>query len=373
MAVDVRHRPRHSRQLSINNALIALSVVGITLAFAPILVGVVLGMFGRGPAAMTAFATAAPGSYVVYATNGVEADVIYAAPADDPSAALEIATVAHVSGNAVRGAASPGGDSVALIVATSGTQARPASDLVLVDLESGDQRVLAPGVDSLQDPMWGRDGSAVFVTRGGDVAPGPVRVVRIDASSGEETVVQSVERALGMYPVAVDPEGRLVTVVIDGAGSTVYRDGAAVLTISGGITRDWSLSPDGSAIAFIETLTEGGVTYRPAVLSLDGSGVQGQSLVPASEALGTAWPPAGGAPAFGVEAGVAVAGAQAQGLAGAGLDVPIAYSNDGEHLAVQAWTGDTFDAPGDASYELVSSNGRVTIPGATRFLGWAER
>lgn len=365
-----------SRRLRLPNVLVALSLAVALLAILPIAAGIVTDVFGAGTHS-TAFASAPSGDYAVYIDSGEEADQVMVAPADNPGDAMPIAEIEHLPGFSLRGAVSPDGTRAAIVAVEAGTLAHPGASLLVVDLESGEVVRAATNVDHLQQPAWTPDSRAVVVTRGGDQAPGPVSVLRVDASgNGDETLLREHDAVLGVYPVGYDAEGRLVSVVINGEGSTAYRDGEPAAHLSGGITRDWALSPDGESLAFVETSP--GSAYVPRVAALDGSqsAALAQSGAPVGQALGAAWTP-GGEPAFGFEPAEDASTSGGPGVLGQsldkGFDVPLGYSKSGDAAAVRHWSGDDFDSPGDVTIQVVTGNGRTALPGATGFLGWAAR
>ncbi|MDZ7726715.1 MAG: hypothetical protein U5Q44_00170 [Dehalococcoidia bacterium] len=372
MAVN---RSAVTRRLRLPNILVALSLAGAMLAILPIAAGIMTEVFGTGSHS-TAFASAPSGDYAVYIDAGEEADQVMVAPADNPEDAMPIAEVGHLPGFSVRGAVSPDGTRAAVVAVEAGTPARPGASLLVVDLESGEVVRAATGVDHLQQPAWTPDGDAVVVTRGGDSAPGPVTVLRVDAAgNGEEVVLREYDSVLGVYPVGFDGEGGLVSVVITDEGSMAHRDGEPVTRLSSSITRDWALSPDGERLAFVETSP--GSAYTPRVASLDGSqsAALAQSGLP-GQALGATWSPDGN-PAFGFEPDASAEQVEGQGVLGQslgdGFDVPLGYSKSGDAAAVRHWSGDNFDSPGDVTFQVVTETGRADLPGATGFLGWAAR
>lgn len=365
------------RRASINSLLITLSIVTAVLAGLPLAAGIFSETFGDGASGSTAFAAAPSGHYAVFARSDADSDEILVAPASDPTDVMSLAVIERLPGYASRGAVSPDGEKLALVAVDGGAPSQPGASLLVLDLSSGDLRRVAAGIDQLQTPTWTADSSAVIATRGGDTAPGEVTVIRADAGANGETVVRSYPDVLGVYPIGMDPDGELVSVVVDTDGSHAYRDGDRVITLSRYISRDWQLSPDGSTIAFIETNLEEGVRYLPRSVNIDGSAaIQGQVLSSDVQALGVAWNPAAtGGPAFGYEPGGPTPendGVFAQTLNG-GFDVPLGYSNDGSALAIQHWSGDSFANPGEPRFEILSDGERAVLTEATRFFGWSER
>src|SRR5690606_38547249 len=142
-------------------------------------------------------------------------DVIRVASANDPANTTAIASIPHLPGYVSRGAVSPDGSHLALVVADSGTQANPVASLQRVNLETGDITRLLTGLHYLQDPVWAPGSDAVVVTL--ESEDGPIQVLSVPVDGSQYTVLRTVD-ALGVYPVAYDPEGRLVSVIVDGRG-----------------------------------------------------------------------------------------------------------------------------------------------------------
>ncbi len=379
MAVSLRTAPRKGQ---IQNGLIIAAVAAAAAAILPIAIAIIGGV---GPAgqARTAFAGAPAGDYaVVSRTDGGE-DVISVVAVADPASPREVARVPHVPGYAANGSVSPDGRQVALVVADQGTQSNPVASLLVLDLESGALTRLSAGVDRLRTAVWTADSKAVVITRAAVTAEGrpAVQVVEVATDGSGERELLRVGNVLGVYPVGFDPQGRLVSVVIDSRGSALVREGQELGVISSQITRDWRLSPDGTQLAFVESDTAGGLQYRGRVVAVDVPEAAGemaaQALSGGGQQLGVAWQPSGGAPTFGMEpahGAASAGGVSAQALeASPGFDVPIAYSPGGDSLAVTHWTGLSFADAGRSSLELVSASGRTDLMGFARFLGWARR
>lgn len=367
MTVSARITPSH---LPVQRLLIALGVLVGVLALAPVVAGITNAIFSDA-APRTAFASAPAGEYIVFSDAAETTDTILVAPADDPSAATPIAQVDHLAGYISRGAVAPNGRLLAVVAADAGTVAAPGASLLVVELETGAVTRVATAVDHLQTPLWTPDSTGIVVVQGAD--SGKLLLLQISAIDGTATELQRFDGVLGVYPVGYDPENRLVSVVIDGSGSQVYRDGAALRALGSSITRDWQLSPDGTQLAYIETNVDGGLQYIPRLISLVPGLVEAQSLASLEgQALGVAWAPGAQAPVFGVEPAAPANGSvAAQSLAG--FDIPVGYSPTGQSLIVQRWTGSSFADAGDASFEVVTESGRAALPGASRILGWAGR
>lgn len=346
-----------------------------------ILLPILTAMFGgsSGPAP-TAFAAAPEGNYAVVVRSEGAVDVI-----DGVNAAtgetFELARIPHLDGYTSYAAVSPDGQKLAAVVADAGQPATPIAALLLVDLETGATTRVAEEIDQLQQPVWANDSLSVVVTRtiASETGFPAVKFLRATNSAIELREIGEVS-ASGAYPVGFDSAGRLFAVSIGSEGSVLLRDFAPLVTLGPGATRDWRLSPDGTALAYIDVVTEGGLKYLPRVVDLTDEVKGSVSGASASEGetaqgIGVAWEPRTGSPVFGFERGEDGAGVSAQSAfsADSGFDVPLSFSPDGSALAVQHWTGDTFANPGDFTIRVHSADGVLPLESASRFYGWARR
>jgi len=369
LAFSARYAPRRGQ---IPYWLVAASILAAVVAVLPVVVAVLGGVPGDA-SPRSAFATAPAGDYAVVAAPGETEDAIVMVSLSDPSSRTELARVSHLPGYSPVGAVSPDSRRLALTVVDAGSPARPGASLLIVDLESGAVTRRAVAVDPLQPPVWLPDSSAVVVTR--TVSSGSpavdVSLVAVPAAGGDERVLEAHERVLGAYPVAVDGSGRLLSVVIDGTGSTLFRGGSELLRLSDQVTRDWRLSPDGTELAYIESSVRDGLHYLQKVAQLDGPAAALAQQAQQGQQLGVAWNPGTGVPTFGQEPGEPGTGALAQSAGG--FDVPLAYSADGRALAVQAWSGNSFGEAGRMTLTLVDGLERRPLPNVSRFFGWVTR
>ncbi len=348
----------------------ALALLALTVALAGVAAVALLAQTGGPP--QTAFARAPSGQYAVVAKNTGPATVITVVGASQTDAPMEIATVPHLHGFSLRGTVSPSGRQVALIAPDHSINARPAASLVTLDLETGELRRLAEGLEPLQDALWTPDSTAVLVTRNTLMASGSLgmSVLRVDLD-GTETVLETHAGAVMVAPLGFDAEGRLLAVRLDARGSTLTREGVAIRWLSSHFTRDWALSPDGAQVAFVEVNRWQGVRYLPRVVSIDGSGSVSAASTSIQQALGAAWAPSGERPRFGNEPYAPPGSVSAQGMSG--FDVPLGYSHDGGSLVVRHWSGGSFTEPGTPQLEIVSGLVRQSLEGFTRFFGWSAR
>ena len=347
-------------------AALLLAIAGI----APIVAGIFGG--SRGSAESNGLGPAPSGLYAVVVQEGEVEDIVVAHEATTGEA-REVARIAHLPGYGAIGAVSPDGELLAVVVADAGSIARPGASLLVINLESGLVERRATGVDPLQPPVWTPDSRAVVTARQSGDGPGvTVSLLRVPAAGGPEDQLVIFNNVLGAFPFAVGRDGSLFSVVIDSRGSTVYGGNQEVVRLSGAITRDWRLSPDGASVAFIEADTLGGLRYRQRVVSLVAGTAAAQLPEAVGQQLGVAWNPVDGRPRFGLDP-VPLTGERAAGQRAGGFDLPLAFSPDGTALAVQAWDGESFADPGEMRLALLVGDRRVLLPSATRFAGWSPR
>jgi hypothetical protein len=344
-------------------AVIALIVAGLPIAFAG---------FRAASGTVTSLAGAPDGLNAVLIRHGETADTVVLAPLADLTQEEAVADIPHLAGHAVRAAVSPDGRFVAVVAPDRGSLSRPIGTLYRVDLEDGTVATLAGDIDPLSTPLWRPDGGAVIVRSAGDPASGVVELREIPIDGRASQTRARFEGVLGAYPVGFDPAARLHVTLIDGRGSTLVREDGAEWPLARGVTRDWELSPDGSALAFIEdTSTADGRSFQARLVALDGSAVASAATGLDGQQLGIAWRPGAAAPTFGFDPGTATGAAAASTRDG--FDIPIAYSPDGAVLAVEAWTGASFAERRDATLAFVTTLGRVPVTGPVRFAGWSAR
>lgn len=311
--------------------------------------------------------SSADGPYLIGLQPSESTDRVVAVAQAGVGAGIEVANLPHVPGYNARGSVSPDGRFLAVLLATSGTPSHPIAELLLIDLRNGSVRTLVGGLPELQTPVWANDSRSIVLTR--QPREDTVEVVRVSLD-GDERLLFRAEPVLGVYPVGFGPDGAFYAVMLDGRGSTLLRDGAEVQKLSSGITRDWSLSPDGRQLGFIELLPGPPLTYVGRVVStVPGAAVaQSSALLDSRQRLGVAWNPATGLPLFGVEPGPPTGGASAQSVPG--IDRPILFAPDGSALVVEHWDGATFEAPGRPQMQIIREGVRTSIP-VTKVFGWS--
>ncbi|MEO6399066.1 MAG: hypothetical protein ABIP13_11405 [Tepidiformaceae bacterium] len=275
-----------------------------------------------------------------------------------------------------RGAASPLGDAIAVLSVSPSES--PYASLSLVELPAGSLRHLDAPLDYLSPIVWSPDGARLVARRSslpdeaGRVA---VTIVEVTFATGETRDLAQFENAFDAAPLGYSLDAdRLFVVVLDQSGSTLWalRDGRPqrLASLALGRTRDWSLSPDGSRLAYIEQVGAGERVYAGRTVTI------ATGAISASEAggnqFGTAWLPGSQVPMFGGPGGsLQLSGASG----GAAFVVPLRWAPDGSTLAGTVYPNASERAATTApSLQLLTTNSRTELSpeSGASFVGWVR-
>ena len=355
------------------------------VAVALILGGLALGLVAPPSSAGSTDARAAAGPHLVVSRYGDDESTLWLIDPAAPARRQLWLHVAHAPGWAIEGAVSPAGGRVALLVVPPGAR-DPGAETQLLISDGGPPRVVAEGLDLRGGLAWAADGRELFARR---TLPGPdggrrFQLIVLDFGGGagadapvERTLLERGDTG-GLYPVGRAAGGPAYAVAVGAGGSALIAIGGAVsvLPFAAVVTREWSLSPGGSRLAYTE---QRGMSLRVMVLDLDGPGLRTAQAVEPGPAGGSAspvWGPGGtlyaghfGAGAGGGEirsAGVRVAAAVA------GFDLPVGWSPDGAYLALRSFDGTGPGDPGAEGVALLGPDGasQVVTGDGLRILGW---
>ena len=355
--------------------LFGLSLLAATIALT------LLGVAASGRAA------AVEPVFIVFAArdNGVTA--VYEAPAGRIGSRRAVAAIEHAPGTPIYGAVSPDSRAIALLRVSARGPVESAAQLLIVDRLSGKTRLLAEGVDLPSPPVWRPDSLAVAVRRTplGDAAVKTIEVLEIEIATGAASTLVA-EPAMSLQLAGWDSAGRFWYSHIGKAG-TELRTGSRAISLSRGIARDVTLSPNGDRVAFTTAAPGGGSTVtaidlaseRPIATSTHPAYARG--AFPPSRALTIGSTSANSAlrqVELPDQPGVDVATAAMTLMAGApgGFELPLSWSPGGEWLIVRRSRGAGIGSITEQYLDVVSPAGgvrqRLGPTGSTRFLGWAE-
>lgn len=222
------------------------------------------------------------------------------APGSEPTSVYSFDIA--ISGIHARGASSPNGERAAVL--HSGTSAAARMTLLRFRGSSVDVVPVDSRFDHLSQIAWAVDSARLSAVRtvSRSEGTGTLDVIEIDAVTGDTRVVATVERAREVAPVGYSIDGeRLFWVVVDNAGSNLWmeRRGEIVRVgeLSPGRTTDWSLSPDGSRLAFIDIVGAGARTHVGRTMAIATGAIT--TLPATGNQIGTVWRPGAVLPEFG--------------------------------------------------------------------------
>jgi dipeptidyl aminopeptidase/acylaminoacyl peptidase len=381
-----------------------------TLAAATLVAGFALGLWrlagGQAGYPVDVFFSgggASGSAGVLVSEFGIEADTLWTAPADKPSQRQVVAVVPHAAHYGIYASLSPDGRFVAYTALSTGLKDASSdspAEVWVMGADGSYPRLLAGDADLLIAPVWAPDSASLVFrrSRSEENAAGTFELVRISLAGSEDTaqgagesVLVSAEAAL--FPVGFSPDGKGLYYTQLSAGGTDLgrvasgRSPSLVAHLGDDFTRDWHLSPDGGRLAFLAPQPAGqaGTVLRAMVMELGGD-LQLRPALPAADGptqeFNPIWHPEDGditlgrltlgersAPAMRVSA----SGSRRLDGPSQGFDVPLAWSPDGETLALRSFEGDLESSLGPWRLVLLDSAGqRREVNGESEisFVGW---
>jgi dipeptidyl aminopeptidase/acylaminoacyl peptidase len=330
---------------------------------------------------------AGPGR-IAYFEFGVGADTLWLVNPADPSQRERVFSLSHAREFGVVPSMAPDGRSLAY-AALPAASSRPSPDtpaqLWRVEISSVAQPQLLAGAVDLRVPVvWSPDGATLVYRRSN--AEG-FDLVSMPVSGVEERLLAHSDASVALFPVSFATDGsRFYHVALSESGSRLASIEMAtgvqteVAPLSPGLTRDWSLSRDGSRLAFLAmSYAPDSVSARAYLLDLK-TGVLTPVTDAGVNAFGPAWAAdgsllVGSLGPDGKSAVVRVDGATSTILPGParGFDVPLSFARNGEAYLVRAFSGASAVAPGAATLTLVDEDGgrHVIAAGDVTFAGWS--
>jgi len=313
---------------------------------------------------------------VAYFAPEAANDVLYVRQLQEPAPGRAVATFRSTFALHARGTASPLGDSVAVLAVSPSFS--PYASLSILVLPEGTSREFEQPLDYLSPLAWSADGSRLAARHSSlpdESGRVSVDLLEFVPATGSSSVVARFENAFEVLPVGYSLDGgRLFIVVLDQSGSTLWveRDGRTqrVATLGPGRTRDWSLSPDGSRLAYIEAIGAGERAYAGRILIIATGAVTGTAAT--ANQFGVAWLPGSQVPVFGGPGGSLHLSENPNESA---YIVPQRWSPDGSTLVGAIYSATNNRTGGIApSIEFVTPTSRTQLseePGAS-FVGWVR-
>jgi Tol biopolymer transport system component len=372
-------RPRVS---DIASLLLVLAGAGLLVL---LLLSFILEARPRSPAATTGNSGR---GRIAYFEFGVTADTLWLVDPSSPSLREKALVVPHAREFGIVPSLAPDGRSLAYAALAANDPApspdSPAGLWLTALARDAQPRLLAAAVDLRVPAVWRPDGSAI-VYRRSDAAGFSIAMRGI--GGGDERVLASSEAPIALFPVGFGSDGAdFYYVALSEAGSLLValnldtNTEREVALLSPGITRDWSLSPDGGSLAFLAmSISADEISARAYVLHLETARL---TLVtsPAVNAFGPVWDADGSllAGTLGAHSEanlVRFADGRTTPLPGRdrGFDVPLGFARDGGAYIVRAFSGASAVAPGAATLTLIDEDGErhVIAAGDVTFAGWS--
>ncbi len=314
---------------------------------------------------------------VAYAVPEGGRDVLYVRSIDGgkPRAIASFAVPYGFDSFRAHGMASPTGDTVAVISVIDPLAGK--GQLTFVHLADEARMETVTEIDAQGPLAWSAHGTHLATTHTAAATDGSrvdVTIVQVDASTGETAALAEFDSVFQAVPVGYSIDGaRLFVVVIDQSGSTLFavrQDGEAerVASLATGRTRDWSLSPDGSRLAYVEFTTSGRRGYAGRTLV-----VATGSIIPSEgtgNEYGATWRPGSPIPDFGGPGGTIRLSDPS--LANQYV-FPSSWAPDGSTMVATIYSAasDRGVTPSE-SLELVTTTSRERLAdqAGARFFGW---
>ena len=325
---------------------------------------------------------------IAYFEFGITADTLWLANPVKPSQREKALVVPHAHEFGVIPSISPDGRSL-VYTALAANDPAPAPDspagLWLASISRDAQpRLLVSGVDLRVAAVWTPDGANVVYRRSD--ANG-FSLATIPIPGGEERILAHSNSEAALFPVGFSPDGsRFYHVALSEDGSRLYsvvlatRVQTELALLSPGLTREWSLSKDGSRLAFL-AMNYGPDAIAARAYTLDlASGALAPVTSATVNAFGPIWDSSGallvGSLNPNGEAALVRSDAGSVSLLpgpGRGFDVPLGFAPAGGAFVVRAFSGATAVAPGAATLTLIDEKGgrHVVASGDVTFVGWS--
>jgi Tol biopolymer transport system component len=245
-------------------------------------------------------------------------------------------------------------------------------------------RLLAPNVDLRVPAAWSPDGAAIVYRRSN--ADG-YALATLPVGGGEERILVHSDADTALFPVGFSPDGaRFYHVALSEAGSQLVSVDVAsgvqanIARLSSGLTREWSLSLDGSRLAFLAmSYGPDAISARAYVLDLATADLEPVTTTTVN-AFGPTWSRDGSllVGTLGPDGSAALVrfdGQSTTALPGParGFDVPLGFARDSSAYLVRAFSGASAVAPGTATLTLIDAKGgrHVIATGDVTFAGWS--
>lgn len=329
-------------------------------------------------------------SRIAYFEFGRDADTLWLANPSDPSDRSRLFAVQHAPEFGLVPSVAPDGRSFVFTALPPDTPApapnAPAGLWSAPVSANATPRLIASRVDLLVEPVWSADSRNVVYRR--STASGYVLVIQ-PVVGGEERVLTSSETS-ALFPIGFASTNAVLyyAAIDESAGSRLFELQLAsgvsrfVATLSLGLTRDWSLAPDGSKVAYLEIgVGQDEVASRAMVFDIT-TGSSQAVTDRTTAAFSPVWSSTGDLVVGSLDDSARAGGILNINASGRtvlegparGFEVPLAVGPGGQSYVVRAFENASSFSPGRSSLALVGADGdRQTIAtGEVTFVGWTN-
>ncbi len=295
---------------------------------------------------------------------------LWLANAHDPDKRSRLADVPHAPGWDIEATVNPTRPAVAVLAIPPGGW-DPASHASLLVISEDGVRHLAINLELRGGLLWSDDGRQLVAQRSG-------MVLVMDASSGALVAEWKPTGTHSAHPIAMTRD-TLWVATLQSSGTSlaeVQLTESGPVTVervklSDGVTRDWTLSPDGSRLAFTE---QHGLDLRVRVVPshYDDSHLVSSRWSVAERPSSAEWEDVGpsASPVWRPD-GRLDFGLWDEAVSETGFTLPTAWDHSGEWLALRSLDG---SGPGRVVGERLAFRGPgdelLEVPDGLSFVGW---
>ena len=378
-----------SRIYSTRRALLAvgsLFTISIGIAF------LALALFSWNPDYQWV-SPASSGPGFLYSRFNPNYDEIYFTPESDWDEGQLLTVIEHSPNFSIVPAEGIVNNSIAFLVKPPGNMdTLPTGELWLLDLKTGKRNLLASDPDIGVKPIWTRDGTHLMYRR---VRQQVQELVELELSTQTRTVY-AVQRAYsrGLFPLGEGDLGSQYYVEIFSTGVFVSKHSQSetepeiCFKISDTFARDFSISPDGQKMIYLQTVIQSErLFFQTYLAEIDCRDQQPRALLGENptEQYSPIWSPIEQT----VTIGTNIVGRQKSGImlsngdfldfiplppGQTGFDVPIVWSHDEDYLLTKSFDGLSSANPGYGMiYVIDRETGmryKVDESPETRIFGW---
>ncbi len=299
---------------------------------------------------------------------------LWLSAANDPSGDRQrLASIPHAWGWDIEAAVAPDQQTVAVLAILPGG-ADPQRDAALLRVDASSAMLLATDLELRGGIVWSDDGERIVARRAGAIAV-------FDAQRGTGSTVLTANSAQSLHPVALRGDG-LWVVSIDAAGSHLLQLDAESETnsiirqtrISEAATREWTISPDGSRLAFT---AQHGSRLSVRVVPIDATqdrwvstkwGDNTHRRAGRGDAVADR-----SSPVWRSDGGLALGNWRDAAVEG-GFSLPLAWCQDDSWLALRSFSGSGLGDVGEERLTLRGPDGVERLaPLGLAFIGWWRR